>query len=230
MPLARAADAGVRPVSPLLRLAAFFDWPARAIGKLASWVILPLIVIIMFDVITRKIDFIRIWMANINLSWFNPIIFQDAEWHLHAIIVLLSFGYGYLMNAHVRVDIFREMAPRRMQAKLELFGLVVLGMPFLILITYFAGDFVALSISQNEGSESLTGIPARYIIKSLLVISFVLVLCSFLATLFRLLAWLFGSADSREQAAKELHIFAHEDIELEAEPIKADVAAKKGQP
>jgi TRAP-type mannitol/chloroaromatic compound transport system permease small subunit len=214
----------------LLRCAAFFDWPARTIGKLSSWVILPLIAIIMFDVITRKIHFIRLWMANANLSWFNPIIFQDSEWHLHAIIVLLAFGYGYLMNAHVRVDIFREMLPRRRQAKLELFGLVVLGIPFLVLITYFAGDFVALSISQNEGSESLTGIPARYIVKSLLVVSFVLVLCSFLATVLRLLAWLYGNAATKAQAARELHIFAHEDVELEAEPIKSDMAAKKEQP
>jgi TRAP-type mannitol/chloroaromatic compound transport system permease small subunit len=224
---ALSRTAKVLPMSGLLKIAAIFDWPARTIGKLSSWVILPLIMIIMFDVITRKIDFVRIWLANANLAWFNPIIFQDSEWHLHAVIVLLSFGYGYLMNAHVRVDIFREMLPRRRQAKLELFGLVILGIPFLVLITYFAGEFVALSVSQNEGSESLTGIPARYIIKSLLVIGFVLVLCSFLATLTRLLAWLFGSADAQAQAASELHIFAHEDVELEAEPIKADVMAKK---
>jgi TRAP-type mannitol/chloroaromatic compound transport system permease small subunit len=228
--LARAGEAEVRPVNRLLRAAAFFDWPARAIGKMSSWVILPLIGIIMFDVITRKIDFVRLWLANANLSWFNPIIFQDSEWHLHAVIVLLSFGYAYLMNAHVRVDIFREMVPRRGQAKLELFGLVVLGIPFLILITYFAGEFVALSISQNEGSESLTGIPARYIVKSLLVVSFVLVLCSFLATVFRLMAWLWGNAATKAQAARELHIFAHEDVELEAEPLKSDLAAKKEQP
>jgi TRAP-type mannitol/chloroaromatic compound transport system permease small subunit len=227
---ARADEAEVGPVSRLLRIAAFFDWPARAIGKMSSWVILPLIGIIMFDVITRKIDFVRLWLANANLSWFNPIIFQDSEWHLHAVIVLLSFGYAYLMNAHVRVDIFREMVPRRGQAKLELFGLVALGIPFLILITYFAGEFVALSISQNEGSESLTGIPARYIVKSLLVVSFVLVLCSFLATVFRLVAWLWGNAATKAQAARELHIFAHEDVELEAEPLKSDLAAKKEQP
>jgi len=214
----------------LLRLAAIFDWPAHTIGKLSSWVIRLLITIIMFDVITRKIHFVRVWIANANLSWFNPIIFQDAEWHLHAILALLGFGFGYLMNTHVRVDIFREMLPRRRQAKLELFGIICLGMPFLVLITYFAAEFVALSIGQNEGSESLTGIPARYIVKSLLVVSFVLVLCSFLATAFRLVGWLYGDEATKERAAKELHVFAHEDVEVEAEPIKSDLASKKEQP
>ena len=78
----------------LLSVAQFFDWPARTIGKLAGWLIIPLILIIMFDVITRKIDFARIWIAEQNIYWFNPIIFQDAQWHLHGIILLCSFGYG----------------------------------------------------------------------------------------------------------------------------------------
>lgn len=214
----------------ILRLARIFDRPARRIGQLASWVILPLIAMIMFDVITRKIDYVRVWIADMNLSWFNPIIFQDSEWHLHAVVVLLSFGYGYLMNAHVRVDIIREMLPRRGQAGVELIGLVVLGIPFLILITYFAVDFVAFSISQNEGSESLTGIPRRYIIKSFLVLGFVLLLCSFLATLLRLIVVFWGDEAVKAEAAGELHIFAHEDVEITAEALEADVAGEKDQP
>ena len=70
----------------VLKLAELFDRPARALGKVAGWVLLPLIAIIMFDVVTRKIDFIRIGMAELNWYWLNPIIFQDAEWHLHGII------------------------------------------------------------------------------------------------------------------------------------------------
>ena len=56
----------------LLNLADFFDRPARFLGKVAGWIMLPLIGVIMFDVITRKIDFIRIGMAELNLRWLNP--------------------------------------------------------------------------------------------------------------------------------------------------------------
>ncbi|MEO0671505.1 MAG: TRAP transporter small permease subunit [Pseudomonadota bacterium] len=194
----------------LLSLAAAFDWPARQFGKLAGWLIIPLILIIMFDVVTRKIDFLRIWIADQNLYWFNSIIFQDAEWHLHGIILLSTFGFGYLMNAHVRVDIFREMLSRRGQAKVEFFGLLVMGIPFLIVITYFAWQFVALSFSQNEGSESLTGIGARYIIKSFLIIGFALLLSAFIATLLRLTVALYGSPDDQRAAYQTLTIFAGE--------------------
>lgn len=197
----------------VLKLADLFDRPARALGKLAGWVLLPLIAIIMFDVITRKVDFIRVGMAELNWYWFNPIIFQDAEWHLHGIILFLSFGFGYLMNSHVRVDIFREMLPRRKQAWVEFWGLAIMGIPFLILITYFAYTFVALSFHQGEGSESLTGIPARYIIKSFMVLGFLLLLSSFLATILRIIVVLFGNDEDRRKAEDLLHIFPHEDIE-----------------
>ncbi len=177
----------------LLRIADWFDWPARSLGKLGGWLILPLILIIMFDVITRRIDFVRIWMAGLDSSWFNPIIFQDAEWHLHGALLLLSFGFGYLMNAHVRVDIFREMLPRRGQMLVEFFGLALLGIPFLLVISYFGFEFVEMSYFQHEGSESLTGIPARYIIKSFLLVGFLLLLFSFVATLIRLVIALWSS-------------------------------------
>jgi TRAP-type mannitol/chloroaromatic compound transport system permease small subunit len=44
----------------LLNLASVFDRIARTVGKLAGWIILPLIFVIIFDVVTRKVDFIRL--------------------------------------------------------------------------------------------------------------------------------------------------------------------------
>lgn len=213
----------------LLSLANVFDYPARQIGKLCGWLIIPLILIIMFDVITRKIDFVRIWIAEQNIYWFNPIIFQDAQWHLHGIILLCSFGFGYLMNAHVRVDIFREMLPRRGQAKVEFWGLLLMGIPFLFVISYFAIQFVALSYSQNEQSESLTGIGNRYIIKSFLIVGFGLLLFSFLATILRLIVAIWGSEEDSAAAYEVLDIFAEQGIQEEIEEFKSDIADKKDQ-
>ena len=82
----------------LLKLADVFDRIARFMGKLAGFVVLPLIAIIMFDVITRKIDFLRIGMSQLSWYWLiEPIKLQDMQWHLHAVILLLSFGYAYLI-------------------------------------------------------------------------------------------------------------------------------------
>jgi TRAP-type mannitol/chloroaromatic compound transport system permease small subunit len=212
----------------LLSLAQVFDWPARVIGKLAGWLIIPLIFIIMFDVITRRMDGIRIWIAEQNIYWFNPIIFQDAQWHLHGIILLCSFGFAYLLNAHVRVDIFREMLPRRGQAKVEFWGLLLMGIPFLLVISYFAFQYVALSFSQNEQSESLTGIGNRYIIKSFLIIGFLLLLSSFIATILRLIVAIWGNEEDSALGYEALDIFAEQGIQEEIEEFKSDIEETKG--
>ena len=44
----------------LLNLANVFDRIARSVGQAAGWIILPLIFVIMFDVVTRKVDVIRL--------------------------------------------------------------------------------------------------------------------------------------------------------------------------
>lgn len=219
----------------LLRIAEYLDRIPRFAGKCAGWVVLPLIAVIMFDVITRKIDFLRIGMSQLSFYWLiEPIKLQDMEWHLHAIILMLSFGFAYLSNAHVRVDIFREMLSRRGQAWVEFWGIVLLALPYLLLVTYFAFIFVKISFLQGEGSESLTGITHRYIIKSVMVIGFALLLSAFVATLIRLCALLFGDHDSKAKAASVLNIFTDETnriadaLAAEAKAMAEEIQSTKG--
>ncbi|NJO37747.1 MAG: TRAP transporter small permease subunit [Rhizobiales bacterium] len=195
----------------LLNLADRLDRIPRFIGKCAGFIVLPLIAVIMFDVITRKIDFLRIGMSQLSFYWLiEPIKLQDMEWHLHAIILMMSFGYAYIMNAHVRVDIFREMLSRRGQAWVEFWGLLLLATPYLVVAIYFSWQFVRISYLQGEGSESLTGITHRYFIKSVMVIGFALTMSAFLATFIRVCALLFGGDDDKARAAVDLNIFTQE--------------------
>jgi TRAP-type mannitol/chloroaromatic compound transport system permease small subunit len=206
----------------MLNLAERLDRIPRFVGKCAGFVILPLIAVIMFDVITRKIDFLRIGMSQLSFYWLiEPIKLQDMQWHLHAIILMLSFGYGYILNSHVRVDIFREMLGRRGQALIEFWGILLLALPYLLIAIYFSFQFVKISFLQGEGSESLTGITHRYIIKSVMFIGFVFTLSAFLATFIRLWALLFGSHDDKERAAADLNIFS-QDTNRTADALAAE--------
>ena len=193
----------------LLRLADVFDRISRGIGKLASWLIIPLIVLIMFDVITRKIDIIKAWSAQFTMTHGFSISFilQDLQWHLHGALLLLTFGYGYLLNSHVRVDIFREQLSRRRQVWLELLGLLIFGIPFLLVMIWFAWTMTAASWAQGEGSESQVGLGMRYIIKSFLIWGFVFALMAALATLCRCLGYLFGGFEDQAVAEDELQFF-----------------------
>ena len=216
----------------LLNLAEYLDRFPRFIGKCAGFVVLPLIAVIMFDVITRKIDFLRIGMSQLSFYWLiEPIKLQDMEWHLHAVILMLSFGFGYLNNAHVRVDIFREMLGRRGQAWIEFWGILLLAIPYLVIAIYFSAVFVKISFIQGEGSESLTGITHRYIIKSVMVIGFTFTMSAFLATLIRLCALLFGNHDNKARAAEDLNIFSEETNRVaDAMAAEARALANETQP
>lgn len=210
----------------LLKVSGVLDRIARSVGKWIGWIMLPLIAVIMFDVLTRKLDVTRLYFSEFTAEYGFSVstILQDLEWHFHGALLMLTFGFGYLANAHVRVDVFRELFRHRSQAKLELFGLVICAIPFLVIMISFSLDMVGLAWRQGEGSESMTGIHYRWFIKSALVIGFSLALMAVIATLFRLLGYLFGSEEVREQARNALAIFADESRELEAARLEAERA------
>ncbi len=212
----------------LLRLANVLDRISRGIGKLASWLIIPLIAMIMFDVITRKIDFIKAWSAQFTMDYGISVSFilQDLEWHLHGALLLLTFGYGYLLNSHVRVDIFREQLGRRRQVWLEMVGLLIFAIPFLLVMIWFAWTMTGASWAQNEGSESQVGIGMRYIIKSFLVWGFFFALLATLATLFRCMAYLFGGFEDQAIAEDELQFFT--DVETLPKVVLDDETGIEG--
>ncbi|MEQ8585806.1 MAG: TRAP transporter small permease subunit [Thalassobaculaceae bacterium] len=214
----------------LLGVAGLLDRIARWIGKTVGWIMIPLILVIVFDVITRKLDFTRLLFAGYTATSGVSVstILQDLQWHFHAILLMMSFGFAYLANAHVRVDVFRELLPRRFQAWIEVFGLVVFGFPFLVLMIWYSFQMTELSFHQGEGSESMTGIGQRWFIKSFLLWGFIVTLMAVLATLFRLLAYLFGDADAQDEALEGLEIFADENEELAAARRAAEEALRRG--
>lgn len=208
------------------------DTIARSIGKRIGWIILPLIAVIMFDVITRKIDVTRIYFSGFTMEYGISVstILQDLQWHFHGALLMLTFGFGYLSNAHVRVDVFRELFRHRVQASLELWGLIILAIPFLVLMINYSIDITVLSFNQGEGSESMTGLGQRWFIKSAMIVGFAIALMAVIATLVRLIGFLFGSDEDKESARHSLAIFADEARELEAARLEAERAlqAEKG--
>lgn len=213
-------------MKPLLIVVNALDKITRKVGRSAAWIVMPLIFVIMFDVVTRKTDFTRLYFADFTIEYGYSVstILQDMEWHMHGVLLLLTFGIGYLQNAHVRVDIFRERLSRRNQAWVEFMGLVIFSVPFLLLMLYFSWILTSISFLQGEGSESMTGIQKRWIIKSFTIIGFSVVLLAVFATMGRLIAYLFGNPDEKQAAYEALSVFCHEDdAERELEEAKADI-------
>lgn len=161
-------------------------------GRAACWLILPMIVVTVWDVISRKSPALRDWGLSLTGGLANSTILQELEWHLHTALFALCLGWAYVKNAHVRVDLILERLRPRTRAWIELSGCILFMLPYTALVIWFAVDFTWTSWANTEASVSLIGIPYRWVIKSVLLAGLVLAFLAGLAILLRLVAHLFG--------------------------------------
>ena len=142
-------------------------------GKFGAWLTLPLIFIIIFDVITRR--FFILGSTKI----------QEMEWHLHTAIFLLTLGYAYINNAHVRIEVIREKYSSVLKSVFEILGILLFLIPYSFMIIYYGLDFVSRSYNLNEVSSALTGLSHRWIIKSFIPIGMLMLFLAGLSILLR---------------------------------------------
>lgn len=192
-------------VRALLKIADIFDTIGRRIGQIGAWMILPMILIVVYDVVTRKIVVVQQFVQNSALNDFiSPTKLQEAEWHLHAVIFLLAYGLAYLNGTHVRVDLWRENRSPRTKAWVEIGALLILGIPYVSVLIWASFHLSQTSFLQGEGSSAMTGIPHRWIIKSFVPLGATVLLMALSSTLIRLALFLGGSPELRTAAAKKL--------------------------
>ena len=154
------------------------DQTVNAIGKLFSWLWLVLLVVIIGNVILRYV----FSQGMIEL--------EELQWYLYAAAWLAGLSYTFIADGHVRVDVVHENLKFKTQMWLELFGLLLLFLPFVCFITYYSIPFVELSWSTNETSTSANGLGARWLIKGCLLFSFCLLFLVGISRLIRVLSTL----------------------------------------
>lgn len=101
-------------------------------------------------------------------------------------------GFGYIHDAHVRIDLFREQLGPRLRAWIEFLGCLVFLLPYTCLVIWFAYDFALTSFRQQEISGALIWLPHRWIIKSVLLLGLVLALMAGISVVLRYFVVLFG--------------------------------------
>ena len=217
------------------------------VGKLAAWLLLPLVAVIIIDVITRKfgllIQLIEWFRSSGNeaaahfiASYLTSTKFQEMEWHLHAALFLLCMGFGYVKNSHVRIELIRERFSLETRAWVEFVGCIIFILPYAGLVLYFSIDFAHRSFLMNEVSSALTGLSHRWIIKSFVPLGMTLLLLSAAAVAFRNAVYLFGSPDLRAKAQREspeLYLASEdliEDVQHEGAEIADEAGTGPGDP
>ena len=93
--------------------------------------------------------------------------------------------YTLWAGGHVRVDIFYAKLSPRGQALVDIFGHLVLLAPSLIVLLVYSWPMVRRSWAILEGPISVGGIPASFLLKSLIPAFCVLLLIQGLSALIR---------------------------------------------
>lgn len=172
----------------LFRLSNLLDRVVSAVGMAAAWLCIPLILIIVFDVVTRRF----LVLGSTKL--------QELEWHLHAVLFFLCIGWAYIRNAHVRIELVHERLPRKAQLWIELLGCLLFFIPYCLVVFYHGVDWWERSWAIGEVSDSATGLPYRWIIKAFLPVGMVFIFLGVVTVLLRKVVELFGPPDLAAQA------------------------------
>lgn len=175
----------------LFRISRFLDRLISRIGVAASWTAILLIIIIIFDVVTRRF----LVLGSTKL--------QEMEWHLHTILFGFCLGYGYLRNSHVRIELVHERLSRRTQWWIELAGCLLFLIPYCFIVLYHGSDWWWRSFAIGENSDSATGLPFRWIIKLTLPLSFLFLLLATISVLLRKIVQIFGTPELSERATAD---------------------------
>ena len=141
---------------PFAAIADRIDRLTAAIGRAVMWLCLFL-VLTQFSVVLMRYAF------GIGSIWLSESIL-----YAHAALFLLAAAWTLQQDRHVRVDVFYSRASPRTKAIIDLLGALILLLPFMAVILFFALPYVARSWAILERSRETSGLPFVYLLKTLI--------------------------------------------------------------
>ena len=126
------------------------------VGRVVRWLAL-LMLLAQFTVVVLR------YLFGTSYIWGTETVI-----YLHAALFMLGAGYTLLVDGHVRVDIFYGSLGPKGQAWVNLIGTLVFLVPTCLVILWFTWRFTANSWAIREGPLSVGGIPAAFLLKTLI--------------------------------------------------------------
>ena len=106
--------------------------------------------------------------------------------------VMVSLGYAYLRNAHVRIELPGRTAPARLRAAIEALGCGLVVAPFCAVLGWYGGESAWLSFVQGE-TLAFGGWPLQWAVRLAVPLGALLLLVAAIAITLRCLRPLSGN-------------------------------------
>lgn len=137
---------------PLLRLAARIDRLTRAIGQVAAWLALVMVLIGAYNAIARYVG--RYFEMRLTS---NALV--EAQWYMFSLLFLFGAPWALQNGDHVRVDVFYGRLGKVGRARINLAGSLLLLLPFCVFAITTIGPSAWASFELREVSNDPGGLP-----------------------------------------------------------------------
>lgn len=161
-------------------------------GRFVSWIMLLMVLVVFTDVLLR-------YLFRTSAVWL-----QELEWHLFGVVYMLGAGYTMLYDEHVRVDILYSRWSVRKKAWSDLILYLVFFYPSAIMIVWTTIPFVRDSFHVYEGSPDPGGIPLRFLLKSVIIVGFLVLMIQAFSQVVKNYFWAMGWEEP-EVRVKEIY-------------------------
>ena len=138
------------------------DRAIDAIGRTAAWLNLGMVLV------TCVVVALRYAFDS------GAIFLQESVVYLHGAAFLLGLSYALQHDAHVRVDVLYARLGGRSRALVDILGHVLFLMPLCATVAVVSSGYAMRSWAVLEGSPEVGGVPAVFLLKTLIPISAVL--------------------------------------------------------
>ena len=153
-------------------LLTWLDDLSDIVGRSIAWLVL-LMMLVQFAIVVMR------YVLNIHNT-----VMQESVMYMHAMVFMLGAAWTLRHDGHVRVDIFYRKMSVRGRAWVDLLGTLFLLFPIILFITYMSFGYVLNSWTIMERSPD-GGIPAVYLLKSLILVMMALLLLQGIAEVMR---------------------------------------------
>ncbi|GAA6167473.1 TRAP transporter small permease subunit [Sessilibacter corallicola] len=133
---------------------------SELLGKISAILFVLMLINVFVDVVMRYV------FNDVSIGM------QEMEWHLFSSMFMLGVPYTLTAGGHVRVDLVYERMSNKIQCWIDIFGGLILLIPFCALVGYYGVGFAREAFELGEGSGDPGGLPYRWIIKAVIPFAF----------------------------------------------------------
>lgn len=157
-------------------------------GKVISWLIIPMVGVLVWEVCIRYIDRPTLWAVDIATMLYGTHFFIAGAMTLY-------------LGKHIRTDFFYEKWRPRTQCWVDVICYLFLFLPGMVMFFWLSWDFAAESWDLREQLMT-TWRPPAYWFKSVIPLSAALLLLQGISELFKSIIVLMHGQDIRHREAQ----------------------------